>query len=111
VRLVAYATTCAAGDNARPGNGRHGVYRTTADIPPDRSADAIGVDAPLGYTKAFWQPYYECTNSCKNYTEPVAVIELTNPTDPAFLTLTAYSGKGSVGLDELGALVRDQLLT
>ena len=107
VRLVAYATTCTVEDNERPGNGRHGVFRTAADIPPDRRADAIRLDAPLGYTNVFSQKYYECTNSCKNYTEPVAVIELADPTDPAFPTLTAYSEKGSAGPNDLITLVGD----
>ena len=110
VRLVAYATSCKAGDNVRPGNGRHGVFRTTADIPAERRADAIGLDLPLGSASAFSQPYYECTNSCKNFTEPVVVITLANPSDPEFPTLTVYSDKGTVGLDPLCTLVRDQLL-
>src|SRR5258706_10553586 len=36
IRLAAYAATCAPGDNARPGNGRHGVYRPPPEIPADR---------------------------------------------------------------------------
>jgi hypothetical protein len=108
--LVAYATSCAPGDNARPGNGRHGVYRTTADIPADRRSGAVTVHTALGEATAFDQQYYECTNSCKTYTEPVAVITLTHPTNPAFQTLTAFSAKGSIGLDRLSALLRDQLL-
>jgi hypothetical protein len=110
IRLAAYATGCAAGDNARPGNGRHGVYRTTADIPAERHSGAITVPTALGQATAFNQPYYECTNSCKNYTEPVAVITLEHPDDPAFQTLTAYSERGSIGLDRLTTLLRDQLL-
>ena len=110
VRVAAYATGCAVGDNARPGNGRHGVYRTTADIPADRRSGAITVHTALGEATVFNQPYYECTNSCTNYTEPVAVITLVHSGDPAFHTLTAYSEKGSIGLDRLITLLRDQLL-
>ena len=55
----------------------------------------------------FSQKYYECTNSCKNYTEPVAVIELADPADPAFPTLTAYSEQGSAGRNDLVTLVGD----
>lgn len=104
------ATAGNAGDNARPGNGRHGVYRTTADIPAERRSGAVTVHTALGQATAFNQPYYECTNSCKNYSEPVAVIALEHPGDPAFQTLTAYSEKGTIGLDRLTALLRDQLL-
>jgi hypothetical protein len=111
VELVAYATSCAVGgDNARPGNGRHGVYRTTADIPAERRSGAVTVHTALGEATAFDQPYYECTNSCKNYTEPVAVITLAHPDDPAYQALTAFSVKGSIGLDRLTAFLRDQLI-
>jgi hypothetical protein len=109
IRLMAYATNCATDDNAQPGNGRHGVYRTTADIPAERRSAAVTVSTALGQATAFNQPYYECTNSCKNYTEPVVVITLEHPGDPAFRTLTAYSPKGSIGLDQLTAVLRDQL--
>ncbi len=109
--VLAFAVTCApGGDNARPGNGRHGVYRTSADIPAQRRPDARTVHTALGDALAFTQPYYECTNSCRNYTEPVAVITLAQPGDPALRALTVYSDKGSVGLDALVAFVRDQLL-
>jgi hypothetical protein len=110
IQLAAYTASCAAGDNARPGNGRHGVYRTSADIPPERRSGAVAVRTALGDATAFNQPYYECTNSCRNYTEPVAVITLEHPGDPAFASLTAYSEKGSIGLDRLTALLRDQLV-
>lgn len=109
VRLAAYATVCAA-DNAQIGNGRHGVYRTTADIPADRRTAAVTVPTALGEATAFTQAYYECTNSCKNFVEPVAVITLGHPADPAYQTLTAYSEKGTIGWDQLTALLRDQLI-
>ena len=107
---MAYATSCAAADNARPGNGRHGVYRTIADIPAERRSGAVTLHTALGEATAFDQPYYECTNSCKTYTEPVAVITLAHPSDPAYQALTVFSVKGSIGLDRLTALLRDQLL-
>ena len=108
--LVAFATSCTVNDNAHPGNGRHGTYRTADDIPPERRSGAVGVHTALGDAIAFVQSYYECTNSCKTYTEPVAVITLAHPRDPAYQTLTAFSVKGSIGLDRLTALLRDQLL-
>lgn len=110
VELMAYATSCTVGDNSRPGNGRHGVYRTTADIPAERRSGAVTVHTALGDGIAFDQSYYECTNSCRTYTEPVAVIALAHPEDPAYQALMAFSPKGSVGLDRLTALLRDQLL-
>jgi hypothetical protein len=109
VRLAAYATSCQVDDNTRPGNGRHGVYRTTADIPADRRSAAVTVPTALGTATAFTQPYYECTNSCKNYTEPVAVVTLDHPAAPAYPTLVAYSPRGSIGLDRLVTVLKDQL--
>jgi len=112
VELMAFGTSCvaAAGDNAQPGNGRHGVYRTTMDIPADRLSAAVAVHTVLGEATVFNQPYYECTNSCKNYTEPVAIVMLAHPSDPEYQTLMAVAVKGSIGLDQLSAFLRDQVL-
>ncbi|GAA4253639.1 hypothetical protein [Dactylosporangium darangshiense] len=109
VRFAAYGSACDAGDNARPGNGRHGVFRTTADIPPERRAGATTVHTALGEATVFTQPYYECTNSCHNYTEAVALITLDRPADPAYRTLTAYAEKGEASQDRLTELLRNQL--
>ncbi|MET7396567.1 hypothetical protein ABZS66_24105 [Dactylosporangium sp. NPDC005572] len=110
VRLAAYATTCSTDGNGRIGNGRHGVYRSAADVPADRRATAITVQTALGAGIVFSQQYYECTNSCSNYTEPVAVIALDHPADPAFPTLIVISEKGTIDLDHMTALLREQLL-
>jgi hypothetical protein len=109
VRLIAYATSCPVGDGQRI-NGRHGVYRTAADIPADLRAGAVTVATPLGEATAFTQSYSEYTNSAHHYTEPVAVIVLARPADPAYQTLTVLSEKGTLPLDQLTALLRGQLL-
>jgi hypothetical protein len=109
LRLAAYAAGCDATSNSRPGNGRHGVYRTTSDIPTDRLASATKVHTAIGDGVVFTQPYYECTNSCHDYTEPVALITLDHPVDPRYPGLMVYSEKGTIGLDQLAAVLRDQL--
>jgi hypothetical protein len=109
VRLSAYAQGCPVTDNGRPGNGRHGVYRSAADVPADRLASSIKVHTALGDAVVFAQPYYECTNSCRDYTEPVAVITLDHPQDPRYPGLMVYSERGTIGLDQLATLLRDQL--
>jgi hypothetical protein len=109
LQLFAYATGCAAIDNGRPGNGRHGVYRSTADIPADRLASATRTHTALGDATVFTQPYYECTNSCHNYTEPVALIVLDHPADPAYPALTVVAVRGAVPLDELKTVLANQL--
>jgi hypothetical protein len=109
VRFAAYASTCETRDNGRPGNGSHGVYRMIADIPDERRGGATTVHTALGDATLFTQPYYECTNSCRNYTEAVAVIALDRPADPAFRTLTAYAVKGDATPERLATLLREQL--
>jgi hypothetical protein len=110
LRLSAYATSCDASANGKPGNGRHGVYRIPADIPADRLATATKVHTALGDATVFTQRYYECTNSCKNYTDTVAVIVLDHPRDAAYPGLMVFSEKGTVPLDQLETVLRDQLL-
>jgi hypothetical protein len=110
LRLSVFARSCAASGNARPGNGRHGGYRSVADIPADRLAASVTVHTVLGDAVAFTQPYYECTNSCHTYTEPVAMITLDHPYDPAHPAPMVYSEKGTIGLDQMESVLRDQLL-
>jgi hypothetical protein len=107
VNLVAYHSGCVADSKAV--NGRHGVYRTTADIPADLRAKAVTVRTPLGEATVFDQPYDVYTNTHRAYIEPVAVITLDHPSDPAYQTLVAYSDSGRLGRDGLIAFVRDQL--
>lgn len=109
ILLSAYAASCDARDTGRPGNGRHGTYRSTADIPADRRAGAVTFRTALGEATAFSQPYYECTNSCRDYTETVAVITLDHPSDPAYPALVAYADKGLVDRDELTTVLKTQL--
>ncbi|NUU21767.1 MAG: hypothetical protein HOV68_09670 [Streptomycetaceae bacterium] len=87
--------------NTGLGNGRHGVYRTTADIPAEELASATHVVTPLGDATVFTHPYYECTNSCKNWTVPVAVITLTRPKTPDYPTLVIASDHAELDLDGL----------
>jgi len=109
--LFAYATNCTTnGGNSGLGNGRHGVYRTDDDVPATVRDRARTVHTALGDATVFTQAYYECTNSCRNYTEPVAVITLTHPQDPSVQALTVYSAKGEADLDRLVAFLGNQLL-
>jgi hypothetical protein len=108
LQLSAYATACAATGNGRPGNGRHGVYRSAADIPADRLASATRTHTALGDATVFTQQYYECTNSCHNYTEAVAVILLDHPTDPAYPALTVYAVRGAIPVEKLKTVLTNQ---
>jgi hypothetical protein len=109
VWLVAYATSCSGGHNERLGNGHHGVYRTTDDIPESLRSGATKVNTVLGTATTFEQGYYECTNSCKDFGEPVAVITLDHPADGGVQALTAYSPYGSIDVEDLSTFLRDRL--
>ena len=87
-RLVVEAvpTRCPeAGSNTAIGNGSHGVYRTVDDVP--HPEDLSTVRTAVGEATVFTQEYYECTNSCHRWHEPVAIIALDDPVDPGYPTL------------------------
>jgi hypothetical protein len=75
--------------NYAPGNGQHGVYRTIADVSQPR--DKRDISTRLGPAVTFNQRYYECTNSCKDWEEAVAIITLTSPVDPHYPTITVVT--------------------
>jgi hypothetical protein len=106
VAVTAYPADMPLGyANTGLGNGRYGVYRTTADIPADELASATHVQTALGDATVFTHPYYECTNSCKHYTVPVAVITVAHPKDPGFPTLVIAANHGETDVDGLRALL------
>lgn len=109
VRFIAYATTCATGENTRLINGNHGVYRTVEDVPGERRDGAVTVQTALGEATVFRQAYSEYTNSSNHYTEPVAVITLARPVDPGYPTMTVLAPKGELSLERLAALLKEQL--
>jgi hypothetical protein len=109
ILLSAYATSCESSDTDRPINGRHGTYRSTADIPADRRSAAVTFRTALGEATAFTQPYSEYTNSRHDYTEPVAVIMLDHPLDTAYQALVVCGDKGSISLEQLTTVLKTQL--
>jgi hypothetical protein len=105
-RLVVEAvpTECAeAQENTEIGNGRHGVYRTLDDVPAPR--DEKAVDTGLGKATVFTQTYYECTNSCENWNEPVAIVTLETPVDAGYPTLVVRGEKETVSRADLEEIV------
>ena len=110
VRFTAYATSCPLPTDTRRINGRHGVYRSTADIPADLRAGATSIQTPLGEATAFTQDYSEYTNSANHYREPVVVITLARPADPSYQALTVIAEKGTLPMDELATVLRERLV-
>lgn len=100
VVIQAVAATCSHGQpQPKPGNGRHGAYVTLADA--SHPTKVTRASAALGPAVFFDQSYFECTNSCRQWTEPVGLVTLDHPTDPAYPTVMAYSPTGNVSRGEL----------
>lgn len=98
-------------ENRAPGNGNHGSYPSIDDARAGGSAngrhlESVHVDTPIGPAEVFLQSYYECTNSCQTYTEPVAIIALTQPTGARYPSITVYSNKGRLTEDQLTDRIR-----
>ncbi len=105
LRAYAAARTCESPARGRTGNGNHGTYRTIADVAAPKAVQRV--DSWLGPADVFSQDYYECTNACRNYTEPVAVVMLQQPVNPDFPTLVLISTKGELDRAALTRIVRD----
>lgn len=85
-----------------PGNGYHGDYRTLDDVKATNSTvESKRVTTPIGEAVIFEQRYFECTNSCRDWDEPVAIITVNSPASPRYPTLTARSDRGKLSEAEL----------
>lgn len=91
------------GTNRQIGNGDHGTYRTLADVPDPLAVTEVSTD--LGRAQVFEQEYFECTNFCNDWKEPVAIVELEHPVDPEFPTLVLRSSKAELSRSELTEIV------
>ena len=86
MRVEAVPTDCEVAEaNSSIGNGQHGLYRTLEDVPEPEDVDTM--TTALGEAAVFVQEYFECTNECERWDEPVAIITLDDPVDPAYPTL------------------------
>lgn len=102
VNLEAWPAGCDPA-NARPGNGSYGHYRTLADVP--EPIDPIEIESVLGPTTIVGQPYYECTNSCDEWNLDIAIVELSEPVNSEFPTLTVIGTRRSFERADLLALL------
>jgi hypothetical protein len=88
-----------AGSNSSIGNGQHGLYRTLEDVPEPEAVDTT--TTALGEATVFVQEYFECTNECERWDEPVAIITLDDPVDPAYPTLVLRGEQDRLARSEL----------
>ncbi|WP_154676119.1 hypothetical protein [Amycolatopsis benzoatilytica] len=103
--IEAVASNCTIPPNANRqiGNGRHGIYRTVEDV-----AHPIGLvqqQTKLGPAAVFSQEYYECTNSCKRWNEPIAIVTLSKPAKAEYPTLVVRLGRSDASMEDLTKLI------
>ncbi len=104
LRVEAVPTECdAASSSSSIGNGSHGTYRTIDDVPEPE--DVGSVETLLGDAVVFTQEYYECTNSCERWHEPVAIITLDDPVDPDYPTLVVRAERVELSRSDLEELL------
>jgi hypothetical protein len=90
-------------DNARIGNGDHGVYRRLDDV--GSALDVREVETGIGTATVFTQEYFECTNSCTTYLEPVAIIALDDPVTPEHRTLLVRGIRDGLSREDLDEIL------
>ncbi len=86
-----------------PRNGQHGHYRTVDDVRAvnGNGIRSVRIDTALGPAEVFSQKYEECTNSCRTYNEPAAIISLTAPSDIKYPSLEVYGPHGIIDTAQL----------
>ena len=92
-----------AGQDTQIGNGFHGIYRTVDDIPEPR--DSKTVETALGSATVVTQEYFECTNSCDRWNEPVAIVTVDQPVDAGYPTLVIRGERDKVSRADFEAIV------
>ncbi|MGO2096622.1 MAG: hypothetical protein ACTH2J_05555 [Candidatus Microbacterium stercoravium] len=97
--IESYSTACELAESDRILNGHHGEYRTIDDVEDPRGIEEVATD--LGPATLFVQEYTECTNYCRDFEEPVAIIELDEPVDPAYPSIVLQAYKGDISRDGL----------
>ena len=97
--VESYSDECDLGASDRILNGHHGEYRTIDDVSDPRDVEEVATD--LGPATLFMQEYTECTNFCRDFEEPIAIIALEDPVDPAHTSLVLQAPKGDIARDEL----------
>ncbi|WP_406286437.1 hypothetical protein [Embleya sp. NBC_00896] len=107
VTIESNSVACKPQDRS-PGNGRHGMYRTAADVPPGAATEKV--TTPLGEAILFTQQYFEATNSVRYWQEPVAIVTLRDPKSQDHPTLIVRADKGSLDQARLKTFVVTNLL-
>lgn len=98
------ARDCAVQRKAQIGNGHHGDYRTLDDVPSPKDVEQVSTDG-LGDAAIFTQRYFECTNFCSDWDEPVAIITLDTPRDGNYPTVVVRSEKGELDRADFTKLI------
>jgi len=97
--VESYSDECELSGSERVLNGHHGEYRTIDDVADPRGVEDVATD--LGPAKLFEQEYTECTNYCREFEEPVAIVELDDPAAASHSSIVLQAYKGDISRDEL----------
>lgn len=96
--IESFAQGCAE-TSQQIGNGVHGYYRSLEDVPAPLHPEEV--ETALGPAHVFDQEYFECTNICEEWQEPVAIIELDRPRDENYPALVLRSDKAALDREVL----------
>lgn len=95
-------TACSAADPREAGNGDHGSYVTIDDVSdPGHVAEH---PSAAGDLVTFTQGYFECTNSCADFTDHVGLLALDAPPDPDRPAVMLLSAQGEVAMEDIVTL-------
>lgn len=91
------------------GNGRRPLFHSIEDMTKEQLSQAHRFSIDSGTVVTFEQPYFECTQSCDHWREPVALITLHSPADRDYPTLVVRSDRAALDREDLERLVVHQL--
>lgn len=106
LRVEAARRDCQAPPHSPPGNGQHGVYKDLTDLDPGLRGDGALLRTALGSAEVLSQRYYECTNACKNFQEPIAFVSLRDPVDQDFPILVLRSDQEQISRTDFARIVK-----
>jgi len=96
------ASCAGATGNGQVGDGDHGTYVTLGDVP--EPSEVQQQEVPAGSLTTLRQPYFECVDGCKDFTDTVGLLTLDAPPDPERPTLVILSPKGQASPGQIVAL-------
>lgn len=92
MQIILVGAACSSDTDGR-GNGESANFSSADQLVGGEDLETLATD--LGPLTVATVGYYECTNECQDWTPSVGVIELAEPTDPAYPALMIINDYGS----------------